>query len=74
MYICMKNKIKINDVLVNNFIITIITHQNFRRPCRLPQWYNVNRQDDNKLTTKTCLMTTCRPTYCMLIVELAVMK
>ena len=65
---------KINDVLVNKFYYYNYNNQNFQRPCHLPQWYSVNRQDDNKLTTKTCLMTTCRPTYCMLIVELAVMK
>ena len=35
-----------------NFIIAIITQPTFRRPCRLSQWYNVNRQEDNKLTKK----------------------
>ena len=71
-YVQKKDKISMMS-WSQNFCYNYDNH-NFLQHCLLPQWYNINRQDDNKLTTKTCLTTTCRPTYSMLIVELAVMK
>ena len=48
-YIYMKQDKNSMMSLSTSFIITTITQPKFSTTLRPPQWYNVNRQDDNML-------------------------